>query len=103
MHADLVKEIVAICERRLKEGDCPTIDAPAKEVLEDCIIQLAADVRSARQDTLETLGEAFKKFSPDLAAELSTRWLAAKDRQGKALDEMLAALRSRSQKGKKDE
>jgi hypothetical protein len=40
MHRALVREIVKACMQRQREGDCPTVQQPHPESLEDCIVAL---------------------------------------------------------------
>lgn len=52
--------------------------------------------RPAESPDLATLASAFRKFAPDLAAELAERWISARDREDAALDHLLAFLRGHS-------
>ena len=81
MHPMLVEEVVKVCRQRSAEGDCPTVDAPSRETLEDCVIALADD----RRQILVTLADAFMKFAPDLAHELRERWNVATGKELLAL------------------
>lgn len=50
MHPKLLEEIVALCKRRHEQGDHPTEPIADAEVLENAIVQLAADAaRSERR------------------------------------------------------
>jgi hypothetical protein len=42
MHIELAKEIVKTCRQREREGDHPTVEVPPTELLESCVIELAA-------------------------------------------------------------
>jgi hypothetical protein len=42
MHIELAKEIVKTCRQREREGDHPTVEVQPTELLESCIIELAA-------------------------------------------------------------
>lgn len=47
MHPTAVSAIVRMCRRRERQGDCPTEPAPAPEVLEGCILELARQLEAA--------------------------------------------------------
>lgn len=62
MHPGLLKEIVALCQRRQAQGDHPTQPIADAEVLENAIVQLAAEreridalLREHQGISLETL------------------------------------------------
>jgi len=91
MHSLAVEQIVSVCLQRLAEGDCPTVEAPGRETLEDAVIELAAQRDRARRK-LPALASALNKFAPDLAEELCRRWQAAGESQAQALTDFLATL-----------
>lgn len=93
MHEALANEILRICRQRALEGDCPTVDAPGREMLEDCIIELASQRDAAKRHVLQTLAEAMMKFAPDLTKEICRRWETAKADQDAALEALLQVLR----------
>jgi hypothetical protein len=52
MHAALVREIVANCFQRERDGDCPSVTSFSVDMLEDCVRQMARDLKmEAAQST----------------------------------------------------
>lgn len=58
MHDLALKEVVWVCRQRQREGDCPTVEALAVEVLEDAVCQLSRQVEVATPAEVKTLFSA---------------------------------------------
>lgn len=84
MEAAFERALAKFGEQKPKLGSLGTITILFNEGLVACA--------EARQQTLETLAAAVRKFAPDLADELCRRWKEAQAKSDEALEELLAAL-----------
>jgi len=47
MHESMLQLVIARCKQRIKQGDCPTVNAFTTEQLEEAVVELSRRLRLA--------------------------------------------------------